>query len=110
MNRWTSVRRPPLCNRHCRAMIVLRRSLRAARPPLGFRGRAEQLQRYWDYSDSVVQETLNAREDSGNVVSGAPTVLQDIQTELAVRIYIRMEHLRQEFDHWGLIGVVLVER
>ena len=42
----------------------------------------------------VVQETLDARQDGGNVVGGRPAVLQDVQTELAVGVNVRVEHLR----------------
>ena len=39
---------------------------------------------------------LNASQDSGNVICGAPSVLQNIQTELASGVYIWVKHLAYE--------------
>ena len=38
--------------------------------------------------------TLNGRQYRGNVVDRGPLVLQDVQADLAVRVDVRMEHLR----------------
>lgn len=56
-----------------------------------------------------MKKALNASEDSGHVIRWAPSVLKDVQTELAVRIYIRMEHARQEFHGRRLVWVALIE-
>ena len=42
----------------------------------------------------VVEEALNAGEDSSDIVCGTPAVLEYVQAQLAVRVHVRMEHAR----------------
>ena len=57
----------------------------------------------------VVQETLDGSEDGGNIVRGGPSILEDIQAELAVRVHVRMEHAREELDGRWLVRIRLVK-
>ena len=52
---------------------------------------------------------LYAGKDGGNVVGGAPAVLQDVETELAGGVDVWVEHLRDELDSGRLVGVLLFE-
>lgn len=52
---------------------------------------------------------LNARQDCGNVVGRAPSVLQDVEAELARSVDIGVEHLTNEFDLRRFVGVLLFE-
>lgn len=40
----------------------------------------------------VIEETLYASEDGGNIVCRAPSVLQDIETQFSGTVYVWMEH------------------
>lgn len=57
-----------------------------------------------------MQQTLNRREDSRNVVGRAPPVLKDVEAELPIRIHVRVEHAREELDRRRFVGVRFVER
>jgi hypothetical protein len=57
-----------------------------------------------------VQETLDAGQDRSNVIRGAPSVLQDVQTQFSVCIHVWVEHPREELHSWWLVWVRLVER
>lgn len=52
---------------------------------------------------------LNTCQDRRHIVRWAPSVLEDVQTELAGTIYVRMEHLADELDPGRLIWVLLFE-
>ena len=41
---------------------------------------------------------LDARQHGGNVVCGTPSVLEDIETELAGGVVVWVEHLADELD------------
>ena len=60
--------------------------------------------------DSFFYMPLNACQDGSYVVRRAPSVLQDVKTELACPVYIRMEHGAEKLDRRGLIGILLIER
>ena len=53
----------------------------------------------------VVQQTLHTRQDGRNIICRTPTVLQYIQTQLAVMINVRMEHFGYEADGRWFVGV-----
>lgn len=57
----------------------------------------------------IVEETLNTGQYGSHVISGTPAVLQDVQTQLAGAVDVRMKHLANELDARGLIGVLLFE-
>ena len=52
---------------------------------------------------------LYAGQHSCDVVCGAPSVLQDIETQFARGIDVRVEHLTDELDGGRLVGVLLLE-
>ena len=52
---------------------------------------------------------LNTRQDRGHIVRWAPPILEDIQTELARAVDVRVEHLTDELDAGWLVGVLLLE-
>ena len=53
----------------------------------------------------IVQQTLDRREDRGDIIRRRPAVLEDVKAELAVCVNVWMEHARKEFDGGGLVGV-----
>ncbi|EJK48178.1 hypothetical protein THAOC_33053 [Thalassiosira oceanica] len=57
----------------------------------------------------IAQQTLYAREYRANVVDRTPLVLQYVEADLPVVVYVRVEHLRQEPHGGSLVGVVLRE-
>lgn len=52
---------------------------------------------------------MYASQDCGHIIGRAPSILQDIQTQLAGAIDVGMEHLADEFDARWLVGVLLLE-
>ena len=52
---------------------------------------------------------MNTREDGGHVVGGAPPVLEDVQADAAVCVDVGVEHLGEELDHGGLVGLLFTE-
>ena len=56
-----------------------------------------------------MQQTLNTRQNRRYIISRAPPVLQDIQTQLSVRVHVRVKHLREEFDGRRFVRVGFVE-
>lgn len=52
---------------------------------------------------------LDAGQDSSNIVCRTPSVLQNVQAQLAGGVYIGVEHLAYKFDLGRLIGVLLFE-
>ena len=52
---------------------------------------------------------LDAGQNSCDVVRRTPSVLQDIEAQLARRIDIGVEHLADELDGGRLVGVLLLE-
>ena len=57
----------------------------------------------------IAQQALDAGEDGRDVVDGTPLVLQDVEADLAVVVDVGVEHLGEEADVGGLVGVVLGE-
>ena len=49
---------------------------------------------------------LNAGQDGRHIICRTPPILQDIKTELSCPINIWVEHLADELDAWGLVGVL----
>jgi hypothetical protein len=56
-----------------------------------------------------VGSPLNTGQNGSHVICGTPAVLQDVQTQLASAVDIRVEHLANEFDARRFIGVLLLE-
>ena len=54
-------------------------------------------------------QRLDAGEDGGHVVGGAPPVLQDVEADAAVSVDVGVEHLRRELHHRRLVRVLLAE-
>lgn len=52
---------------------------------------------------------LDTRQDSSHIVCGAPAVLENIETKLAGSIDIGMEHLADELDSRGLVGILFLK-
>lgn len=52
---------------------------------------------------------LNAGEYSRYIVRRAPTVLENVQTELSCAVDVGVEHLADEFDAWWLVRVLFLE-
>lgn len=52
---------------------------------------------------------LNTGQNSSHIIRRAPSVLQDIQTQLPTPIHIRMEHIADELHSWRLIGILFFE-
>lgn len=52
---------------------------------------------------------LNAGEYSRHIVRRAPTVLENVQTELSCAVDVGMEHLADELDAWWLVRVLFLE-
>lgn len=57
----------------------------------------------------IVEEGLDGGQDGGNIVCGGPSVLEDVETELAVGVDVWMEHAGEELDGGRLVGVGFVE-
>lgn len=57
----------------------------------------------------MVDAPLDAGQDGGYVVCRAPPILQDVQTQLAGAVDIRVEHGADKLDAWRLVGVRLLE-
>ena len=56
-----------------------------------------------------MQQALHARKNGCDIVGGAPSVLENVETQLAVCIDIGVEHAREKLDRGRLVGVLLVE-
>lgn len=59
--------------------------------------------------DYKLNVPLNTRQDGGYIVGGAPSVLQNVETELTGSVDIGMEHLTDEFDARRLVGVLFLK-
>ena len=57
----------------------------------------------------LTDQRLDAGEDGGHVVGGAPPVLQDVEADAAVSVDVGVEHLRRELHHRRLVRVLLAE-
>ena len=55
----------------------------------------------------IAQQTLYRRQHRGNVVNWRPLVLQNIQANRPVRVYVRMEHLRRKLHRRRFVRVLL---
>jgi hypothetical protein len=52
---------------------------------------------------------LDAGKNSGNIICRTPSVLEDIQAQFPCRVYVRVEHLTDEFHKRRLIRILLFE-
>lgn len=50
---------------------------------------------------------LDASQDGSDIVRRTPSVLQNVQAQLAGGVYVGVEHLADEFDLGRLVGVLL---
>ena len=57
----------------------------------------------------IVQQTLYARQDRSNVIRRRPPILQNIQTQLPIRIHVGVEHPREELDSGRFVRVRFIE-
>lgn len=57
----------------------------------------------------IVQQALDGGQDRRDVVRRRPSVLEDVEAELPVRVHVRMEHSREEFHGRGLVRVRFVK-
>lgn len=57
--------------------------------------------------DSKQSLPLDTGQDCCHIVCGAPSVLQDIQTELPGVVDVGVEHLTDELDAGRLVGILL---
>ena len=57
----------------------------------------------------VAQQGLDAGQDGGHVVGGAPPLLEDVQADGAVLVDVGVEHLGGELDHGRLVGILFTE-
>jgi len=57
----------------------------------------------------IVQQALDGREDRRDVVRRRPSVLENVEAELPVRVHVRMEHPREEFYRRGLVRVRFIK-
>ena len=56
-----------------------------------------------------VYAPLDTGQDGGDIVGGAPSILEDIETELAGGIDVGMEHLADEFHGRWLVRILFLE-
>ena len=56
-----------------------------------------------------MQQTLNRRQDRGDIVRRGPPVLENVEAELAVGVHVGVEHAREELDGRGFVGVGFVK-
>jgi hypothetical protein len=52
---------------------------------------------------------LDTGEDSGDIIGWRPSVLQDIETQLASSVDVGMKHCADEFDSRWLVGILFLE-
>lgn len=52
---------------------------------------------------------LDAGQNSSNVVCRTPSILQNVQAQLAGGVYVGVEHLADKLDLGRLVGVLLFE-
>jgi hypothetical protein len=57
----------------------------------------------------IVEQALHTRQDRRHVIGRTPAVLQDVEAQLAGRVDVWVEHLRDELDAGRLVGVLLLE-
>jgi len=57
----------------------------------------------------ITQQRLNAGQNGRNIISGRPSVLEDVEADASIRIDVGVEHFGEEFDYGWLIGVLLAE-
>lgn len=59
----------------------------------------------WAIRVRVMEEALDRGEDCSNVVSGRPSILEDVETEFAACIDIWVEHSGEEFHGRWLVRI-----
>lgn len=52
---------------------------------------------------------LNTRQDGRDIVRGRPSVLENVQTQLARSVYVGVKHLADELDTRRLVGIRFFE-
>jgi hypothetical protein len=57
----------------------------------------------------IVQQALDGGQDCRDVVRRRPSVLENVEAELPVRVHVRVEHPREEFHGRGLVRVRFVK-
>ena len=57
----------------------------------------------------IMEQALDRGEDRSDVVRRRPSVLENVEAELPVRVHVRMEHPREEFHRRGLVRVRLIK-
>ena len=63
----------------------------------------------WRVHVWIGQKRLDRRQDGAYIVDGRPGVLKDVEANAAIRVDIRVEHLRQELHFGCLVRVLLRE-
>jgi hypothetical protein len=58
----------------------------------------------------IIQQALHTRQNRHDIIRRTPPILQDIQTQLSIIVYVWMEHFRYEFDLWRTVWVGFFER
>ena len=59
--------------------------------------------------DIMASIPLNAGKNSRHVVCRTPAVLENVETEFAGGVNIRVEHLADELDRRRLVGILLLK-
>ena len=57
----------------------------------------------------IIKQRLDTCQNGGYIVSGRPSILEDIQAQFPGAVDIRVKHLRHELDTGGLVGVGFFE-
>ena len=52
---------------------------------------------------------MYARQDGGDVIGRAPSILENVKTEFAVGVHVGMKHAGEKLDGWWLVRIALVE-
>lgn len=63
---------------------------------------------YWNRKD-LQDKYLNGCENGGNIINGAPLVLQNIEADCTISVNIGVKHLGDKLHFWRLVRVVLGE-
>lgn len=63
----------------------------------------------WGVWVGVAQEALNRSKNGRNIIDWAPVALQNVKTDAAIIVDVRMEQLGDELDDGRFVRVVLGE-